>query len=44
MWPDSDQTRELLANAGNGEGDAVNALMERHREALRQMVQFRMDR
>lgn len=44
MWPDSDQTRELLANAGEGRPEAVDALLDRHREALRQMVQFRMDR
>jgi RNA polymerase sigma-70 factor (ECF subfamily) len=44
MWPDSEQTRELLAAAGNGEAAAVNNLMDRHREALRKMVNMRLDR
>ena len=41
MWPDSDQTRELLANAGNGEGDAVNALMGSKPEARFRFIQDR---
>jgi RNA polymerase sigma-70 factor (ECF subfamily) len=44
MWPESEQTQELLRNAGAGDGDAVNRLMERHRESLRRMVQLRLDR
>ena len=44
MWPDSDQTQELLQNAGQGDADAVNQLLDRHRDSLRQMVQFRLDR
>jgi RNA polymerase sigma-70 factor (ECF subfamily) len=44
MWPQSEQTQELLQNAGAGDGDAVNRLMERHRESLRRMVQMRLDR
>lgn len=44
MWPDSDQTQELLLNAGEGNADAVNRLLDRHRDSLRKMVQFRMDR
>ena len=44
MWPDSDQTRELLQNAGQGDADAVNQLLDRHRDSLRQMVHFRLDR
>jgi len=43
MWPESDQTRELLAGAARGSPDAVNQLMERHRDALRRMVQMRLD-
>jgi len=43
MWPESDQTRELLAEAARGSPDAVNQLMERHRDALRRMVQMRLD-
>ncbi|MGD9853600.1 MAG: sigma-70 family RNA polymerase sigma factor [Planctomycetaceae bacterium] len=44
MWPDSDTTQRLLLQAEGGDGPAVNALMERHREALRRMVAARMDR
>jgi len=44
MWPESEQTQELLRNARAGDGDAVNRLMERHRESLRRMVQLRLDR
>lgn len=44
MWPDSEQTQQLLAAAGNGEADAVNNLMNRHREAVRKMVNLRLDR
>ncbi len=44
IWPDSEQTRELLAAARSGDDEAVEQLMDRHREALRQLVRFRMDR
>lgn len=44
MWPDSSQTQELLAQARQGDAAAVNALLERHRAALRRMVDLRMDR
>jgi RNA polymerase sigma-70 factor (ECF subfamily) len=44
MWPESEQTQELLRNAGAGDGDAINRLMERHRESLRRIVQLRLDR
>ncbi len=44
MWPDADTTQELLTRAGAGEDAAVNALIERHRDALRRMVAGRMDR
>ena len=44
MWPDSTETHELLIRAEGGEHSAVNLLMERHRQSLRQMVQLRMDR
>jgi RNA polymerase sigma-70 factor, ECF subfamily len=43
-WPESQQTQELLRHAGAGDGEAVNRLLERHRESLRRMVQFRLDR
>lgn len=44
MWPDSDRTQELLLAAEGGKQEAVNALLERHRDAVRQMIQLRLDR
>jgi len=44
MWPQSDQTRELLDGAAAENPAAVNRLMERHREAVRNMIALRMDR
>ena len=44
MWPEASQTQELLASARQGNSDAVNRLLERHREALRRMVDLRMDK
>lgn len=44
MWPQSEETQQLLDQARGGDGDAVNRLMERHRESLRQMVRMRLDR
>ncbi len=43
MWPESDKTQELLADAKNGDADAINQLMDRHRDSLRRMVQMRLD-
>jgi RNA polymerase sigma-70 factor (ECF subfamily) len=43
MWPNTSETQELLAGAGKGESAAVNQLLDRHREALRNMVRSRMD-
>lgn len=43
MWPESDQTLQLLEGVRSGDGDAVNALMDRHRVAIRRMVQMRLD-
>ena len=44
MWPEASQTQELLAGARQGDADAVNRLLERHRDALRRMVDLRMDK
>ncbi len=44
MWPDAEKTRELLNGARAGDAEAVNGLLDRHREALRRMVALRMDR
>lgn len=42
-WPDSDKTQELILAARRGESTAVNQLLDRHREALRRLVDLRMD-
>lgn len=44
MWPNSDETEELLQSADAGNADAVNSLLNRHREAVRKMVRMRLDR
>ena len=44
MWPEQFQTDELLAKAKDGDDLAVNLLMDRHRNALRQLVRMRLDR
>lgn len=44
MWPNTDETQELLADARAGEAAAINELLDRHRQALRRMVDLRMDR
>lgn len=44
MWPDAQSTQELLAAAKDGQTEAINQLLERHRTALRRMVDLRMDR
>ena len=43
MWPQHEQTAELLANAQGGDAAAVNRLLERHRDAVHRMVQLRLD-
>jgi len=44
MWPDTSETKELLAGAQRGDAAAINDLLQRHRDALRRMVDLRMDR
>ena len=44
MWPDQTETQKLLQYAGRGEPDAVNRLLDRHRQSLRRMVHLRLDR
>ncbi len=43
MWPTDDKTEELLLGAKGGDEDAVNRLIERHRDAVLRMVQMRLD-
>lgn len=44
IWPESDQTRELLGSAKLGNEEAVNRLLEKHRDPVRRLVQMRLDR
>ena len=44
MWPESGTTEQLLTNIRDGDSAAVNQLLERHRSAVRQMIDLRMDR
>ncbi len=45
MWPESEQTQEILLHVQRGDDDdAINRLLERHREAVRRLVQMRLDR
>ena len=44
MWPESEKTQELIVGAREGDADAVNRLLDRHREAVRRMIDMRMDR
>ena len=44
MWPRSDQTQHLLNAAHQGDASAAGQLLNRHRDALRRMVEMRLDR
>lgn len=44
MWPQGEHTQELLKDVADGNESAVNRLMDRHREAVRRMIQMRLDR
>jgi RNA polymerase sigma-70 factor (ECF subfamily) len=43
MWPNQDETIELLSGAERGDPDAVDRLMDRHRDSLHRMVQCRLN-
>jgi RNA polymerase sigma-70 factor (ECF subfamily) len=43
MWPDATTTQELLAKAQQGDAAAVDALLARHREPVRRMIDLRLD-
>lgn len=43
MWPEGEETRDLLTGARSGKEAAVNQLLDRHRAAVRRLVQLRMD-
>jgi RNA polymerase sigma-70 factor (ECF subfamily) len=43
MWPEQQPTEQLLKEALQGDDSAVNQLMERHRNSLRQLIRMRLD-
>ena len=43
MWPESTETQELMINAKGENPDAVDALFERQRAAVRRLIQMRLD-
>jgi RNA polymerase sigma-70 factor (ECF subfamily) len=44
IWPSDDKTETLLGAARDGDNDAVNKLLERHRAPIRRLVEMRLDR
>ena len=44
MWPEQRPTEQLIALARDGDPSAVNQLMDRHRNSLRQLVRMRLDK
>ncbi len=44
IWLRDDQTETLLGAARDGDSEAVNALLDKHRKAVRRMVELRLDR
>ena len=43
MWPDVEETKDLLARARQGEPAAVERLLSSHRDPLRRMIALRLD-
>lgn len=43
MWPDSDETQELIAAARHGNAEATGRLLQRHRTSLRKLIDLRLD-
>jgi RNA polymerase sigma-70 factor (ECF subfamily) len=43
MWPDQDETLNLLQGAKQGDRDAVDQLMDRHRDSLHRMIRCRLN-
>lgn len=43
MWPATEDTQQLLDSVRSGDADAVNRLLGRHRDAVRRMIDLRMD-
>ncbi len=43
MWPESENTEDLLHQAKDGDEQAVEQLLSAHREPLRRMIGLRLD-
>lgn len=43
MWTDLPETEDLLARAREGEGQAVERLLDAHRDPLRRIISLRLD-
>jgi RNA polymerase sigma-70 factor (ECF subfamily) len=43
MWPETEKTLELLKGVEAGDRSAVDRLLDRHRDAVRRMIQMRLD-
>src|SRR3954466_5093852 len=43
MWPEQPQTQKLLAQIQGGQAEAVEQLLDVHREPLRRMINLRLD-
>jgi len=43
MWPDADETRQLLSQVEQANSEAAEELWERHRPALRRLIALRLD-
>jgi RNA polymerase sigma-70 factor (ECF subfamily) len=43
MWPANEKTEDLLAAARDGDDRAINQLLDTHRDAVRRMIDLRMD-
>jgi RNA polymerase sigma-70 factor, ECF subfamily len=43
MWPDAANTQELLDQAKQGNADAVEQLLAKHREPIRRLIDLRLD-
>jgi RNA polymerase sigma-70 factor (ECF subfamily) len=43
MWPEGNETREILDRVRAGQSEAVDQLLERHRGPVRRMIGLRLD-
>jgi RNA polymerase sigma-70 factor (ECF subfamily) len=44
IWATDQQTESLLGAAREGDSDAINRLLEKHRKPIRRLVELRLDR